>query len=137
MPLLGGMAKDGGSPIGSCAPVDRLDIDRSQHLPCDIGAYESTVVAGKTKPQLPANTRYVSHLGDDANDCLSPQSACATLPHAMQGTPYNGTIAVTGGTFKPGDSETWYVDQSVRFSGGWSEDFAQQSTRRQLSMARV
>jgi hypothetical protein len=127
MPLLGSMAKDGGSPIGSCAPVDRLDVDRSKHLPCDIGAYESTVVAGKTKPQLPANTRYVSELGDDANDCLSPQTACATLPHAMQGASYNGTIAVAGGTFKPGDSETWYVDQSVRFSGGWSDDFSQQN----------
>lgn len=72
---------------------------------------------------------YVSLSGNDANDCLSAQSPCATINAAIQKASSLDTIFVSIGTYTGsiGDIQVARINKDVLLSGGWNQDFVVQS----------
>ncbi|MDH5606059.1 MAG: hypothetical protein OEY93_04160, partial [Anaerolineae bacterium] len=81
-------------------------------------------------PLLAGSTWYVSTLGDDTNDCLSPSTPCASVNAVLDNASFveGDTIKVAIGTYTGTDTEVIHVDKkSVIISGGWNVDFSLQS----------
>jgi len=70
---------------------------------------------------------YVANTGDDANDCLSPSTPCATINAAIGKALAGDAILVAMGTYYGSAAEVVLLDKDVELSGGWDASFASQS----------
>jgi HYR domain-containing protein len=80
-------------------------------------------------PAAFANTWYVATTGNDTSDCLSPATACATIPAplAKPGFVPGDTVRVAVGTYTGTGNEVVDVETSVSLLGGWDSSFSSQS----------
>jgi uncharacterized repeat protein (TIGR01451 family) len=71
---------------------------------------------------------YVAPGGDDANDCQTPTTPCATVGGPLQKPDFStgDTVLVAAGTYTGTDGEVLLLDQGVRLYGGWDPAFAVQ-----------
>ena len=76
----------------------------------------------KNEQQQTSATWYVSTSGNDANDCLSPATACATINAAITKAADEDLVFVAEGTYGPKIS----VLKSLTFRGGWDNTFSTQ-----------
>ena len=73
---------------------------------------------------------YVTKTGNDANNCLTPATACGTItaPLAKPGYEPGDTIKVATGIFtSTSATEVLLLDGSATLSGGWNEAFTEQN----------
>ena len=72
---------------------------------------------------------YVSTGGDDANDCQSPVTTCASINGALAKPTFEAgdTVYVDSGTYNGTGSEVVLIDKDVSLSGGWDSSFNTQS----------
>jgi uncharacterized repeat protein (TIGR01451 family) len=72
---------------------------------------------------------YVAEDGNDANDCQSPTTPCATINGALAKTGFaaGDTVLVASGTYTGTDNEVALLNKSVRLLGGWDGTFTSQS----------
>jgi hypothetical protein len=68
---------------------------------------------------------YVALDGDDANDCQTPTTPCATMegPPGKAGFLAGDTVLVAAGTYTGAGDEVVLLDKSVRLIGGWTDTF--------------
>lgn len=68
---------------------------------------------------------YVTVGGDDRNDCLSPDTACANVDSVLNkpGFTPGDTIRVAMGTYTADGDQVVRLSKSVVLSGGWDEGF--------------
>ncbi len=68
---------------------------------------------------------YVKPGGNDANDCLSPATACATINGALNKPGFLGgdTIRVAVGAYTGTGDEVVLLSRDTTLSGGWNEAF--------------
>jgi hypothetical protein len=82
-------------------------------------------------PCLAAGPWYVSPGGSDAADCLSSNTACASINRVLQDSAFapGDTVRVESGHFTGGfsDSEVVNINVSAVVSGGWNAAFSAQS----------
>jgi uncharacterized repeat protein (TIGR01451 family) len=71
---------------------------------------------------------YVSQTGDDAHDCLTPASACATINGALDKFAPGDTILVDSGTYtrEAQFAPVIEITKEVILSGGWNATFTTQ-----------
>ncbi len=79
------------------------------------------VITLTSQPVRAAGPWYVTPGGDDANDCLSPASPCATINGALSkpGFVAGDIIQVAIGTFTGSGNEVVLLDIDATLSGGW------------------
>lgn len=101
-----------------------------------VGAYsvEATVSAAvaPVEFQLTNVGWYVALDGDDANDCLTPSSTCASVfgVFAKTGFADGDTILVTAETYRRiGSGTVFPVLRRATVLGGWNRDFSEQIGR--------
>lgn len=70
---------------------------------------------------------YVLPSGDDANDCLTPLTACQSVQSAMDKALSNDRILIGQGTYPGGGGYVADVSKHLLLSGGWDELFSAQS----------
>jgi hypothetical protein len=70
---------------------------------------------------------YVSTTGNDADDCLSLNTPCATINGAIGKASSGDTIYVAVGTFTGTGDQVVPIDKDITLSGGWEETFTTQS----------
>jgi uncharacterized repeat protein (TIGR01451 family) len=72
---------------------------------------------------------YVAPGGDDANDCRTPTTPCATIQGPLQKPAFTSgdTVLVGIGTYAGTDGEVLLLDQGIRLSGGWDGAFTMQA----------
>lgn len=70
-----------------------------------------------------ASMLYVSQGGNDGYDCLSPTTACATIPGALNKAASGDTVNVTGVTYTGTGDQVLLVNKDVQLSGGWDTSF--------------
>ncbi len=82
-----------------------------------------------SQPAQAAGPWYVSTTGNDANDCLSPATPCATINGALNKPDFvaGDTILVAIGTYTGTGNEVVLLDKDAILSGGWDETFTTQS----------
>ena len=87
------------------------------------------VVMPASQPARAAGPWYVALTGNDANDCLSPATTCATINGALNkpGFVAGDTILVAIGTYTGTGSDVVLLNKSAILSGGWDETFTTQS----------
>ena len=78
-------------------------------------------------PAAAGTTWYVSTTGNDANDCLSPSTPCATINGTIGKSANGDTIKVATGTYTGTGTEVVLINKSVTISGGWNAAFTTQS----------
>jgi hypothetical protein len=89
-------------------------------------------VFGLVALQAPLSARaagswYVATTGNDNNDCLSPNTPCATINGAI-GKAFSGdTIYVATGTYIGIGDEVVSIYKDITLSGGWDATFGTQS----------
>jgi outer membrane protein assembly factor BamB len=71
-------------------------------------------------------TWYVSPTGNDANDCKSPISACATIQAAIGKAAAGDTIKVATGTYTSTGLQVVVIDKALVVLGGWNASFTAQ-----------
>lgn len=103
--LAGSPAIDAGDAAG-CLPADQRGVERPQGAGCDVGAFEAEAPA-------PADQLYVAQDGDDANDCRSPQTPCATIGAAIALAAGGDTVNVGPGTY----TDTLTIDRDLTIIG--------------------
>jgi len=69
---------------------------------------------------------YVSPTGDDANDCQTSTTPCATIDGAISKASAGDTIYVATGTYTGTGDRVVSLSKSVELSGGWDETFSSQ-----------
>ncbi len=69
---------------------------------------------------------FVALGGDDGQDCLTPDSACASINGALAKATSGDTVFVGVGTFVGTDSQVVLIDKGITLSGGWNPDFSAQ-----------
>lgn len=69
---------------------------------------------------------YVAPGGLDANDCMSPDGACATINVAVGRASSGDTVFVAIGTYTGSGEEVARLDRSLTLSGGWDAEFSAQ-----------
>ena len=87
------------------------------------------VITLTSQPVRAAGPWYVTPGGDDANDCLSPASPCATINGALNkpGFVAGDIIQVAIGTFTGSGNEVVLLDIDATLSGGWDGAFSAQT----------
>jgi hypothetical protein len=72
---------------------------------------------------------YVAPGGEDANDCQTPATPCATINGALgkAGFAASDPVLVASGTYTSTDDEVVLLDKSVRLLGGLNASFTAQS----------
>lgn len=88
-------------------------------------ALATTILA--FQPGRAAGPWYVSPDGDDANDCLSPATPCATINGAIGKASAGDTIYVAVGTYTGTGEEVVSLDKDATLSGGWDVAFTAQA----------
>ncbi len=84
------------------------------------------------EPARAAGPWYVSTAGDDNNDCLGPNTPCATINGAIGKATAGDTINVAIGIYTGSGTEVVSIDKDITLSGGWDADFTIQSGRSTL-----
>lgn len=69
-----------------------------------------------------------SSSGNDANDCQTPGTACATINSVLAKTTSNDTVLVTDGNYTGDGTEVVLLNKNVRLLGGWNLDFTTQNS---------
>ncbi len=69
---------------------------------------------------------YVSTTGNNANDCLSPSSPCATIDVAIGRAFYGDTIYVAAGVYQ-GYGARILINKKISILGGWDTEFTHQT----------
>ncbi len=71
---------------------------------------------------------YVATTGNDANDCQTPATPCATIdgPLSKSGFLADDTILIAGGTYTGTGSQVVFLNKDVRLIGAWNSAFDQQ-----------
>ncbi len=69
---------------------------------------------------------YVVTTGDDANDCLSPASPCASINGVIGKASAGDAIFVAIGTYTDTGDEVVLLDNDATLSGGWDAAFTSQ-----------
>ena len=82
-----------------------------------------------SKPQsaYAAGLWYVTLTGDDNNDCLSPDTACATINGAISKASLGDTIKIAVATYYGVGTEVVLIDNDIILSGGWDISFSSQN----------
>jgi hypothetical protein len=70
---------------------------------------------------------YVAPSGNDANDCQTPTTPCATINSALGRVFPDDTVLVASGTYTGTGDQVVLIGTSVRILGGWNEDFTTMS----------
>jgi hypothetical protein len=70
---------------------------------------------------------YVTPTGNDADDCLSPGTACATINGAIVKASPGDSINVAEGIYTGTGFEVVFFDKSATLAGGWNASFTTQS----------
>jgi len=79
-------------------------------------------------PALSGGTWYVATTGnDDANDCLTTSTPCASINGAISKATNGDMILVATGTYTSSGSEVVLINKSVTLSGGWNAAFTSQA----------
>jgi hypothetical protein len=77
--------------------------------------------------QLTNTSMYVSPLGDDFYDCLTPATPCATINGAINKASPGETIYVATGIYTTNTgTEVVLIDRTITLSGGWDQGFTTQ-----------
>ena len=80
---------------------------------------------------IAAGPWYVDTNGDDAADCLSVATACASINRVLEDSAFGlgDTVRVAIGTYTSGfsDTEVVLLNRSSTLSGGWNSDFTVQA----------
>jgi hypothetical protein len=71
---------------------------------------------------------YVSPGGSDSQTCLSPTTACATIPGALTKAVSGDSIKVATGTYTGSGTQVVFINKNVTLSGGWDVDFITQTS---------
>lgn len=84
---------------------------------------------GLARQAQASGTWYVKVGGNDANDCATPATACASINGALAkpGFVEGDTIKVAIGTYTGTGNEVVLIEKDVTLSGGWDTTFASQS----------
>lgn len=82
---------------------------------------------GDPAPALSGVIWYVTTTGNDANDCATESTPCATINGAIGKATSGDTIYVAIGTYTGGGTEVVLIDKNITLSGGWNEGFTTQS----------
>jgi parallel beta-helix repeat protein len=70
---------------------------------------------------------YVAPGGNDADDCLSLATPCATINGAIGKATAGDTIYVAEGIYTGTGSEVVFINKNITLSGGWDATFAAQT----------
>jgi Zn-dependent metalloprotease len=79
-------------------------------------------------PQEGPHNWYVSTGGDDADDCLSPTTPCASIQAALEKAEFlpGDTVYITTGDFVGAGESVISISEPVILSGGWDSSFLDQ-----------
>ena len=66
--------------------------------------------------------------GNDGNDCLSPETACASINAAIGKASGGDTIRIAEGIYLGTGSEVVLIDKDISLEGGWDPEFASESS---------
>ena len=106
----------------------------------------ASVVVAAPQSARAAGPWYVATTGNDANDCLTPATPCATINAAIGKASSGDTINVATGIYFGTGNEVVLLDKDIVLSGGWIESFTSragfstidgQGTRRGLTVFSV
>lgn len=70
---------------------------------------------------------YVAANGSDANDCLTPATACRTVNRAIAQANAGDSILIGSGVFTDTGFAVAVIDRDLHLSGGWDADFENQN----------
>lgn len=87
-------------------------------------AQSASADSHRSPMQVGPVTWYVSTLGSDTNDCLSPASPCQSINAAITLAANGDTIKVAAGTYTGTGTEVVLVNKSLTLSGSWDETFS-------------
>ncbi len=118
-------AVDIGTPVREMVLVNAHTGGVSLHFNQIDTAWNNT--ESKTEQQQTSNTWYVSTTGDDANDCLTAITPCATINGAIAKAVNGDTINVTSGSYIATGNEVVKIDKDIVLYGGWNSDFSEQT----------
>jgi hypothetical protein len=76
-----------------------------------------------SSPAAASSSLYVKVGGSDANDCLSPSTACATINAALGKAAEGDTILVTADKYYGYGGDVVYITKDIVLSGGWDQAF--------------
>ncbi len=71
---------------------------------------------------------YVAPGGNDSHTCLSPATACATIPGALSKATSGDSIKVAVGTYTGTDTQVVLINKNIALSGGWDAGFTSQTS---------
>lgn len=106
------------------------------------GSYVVSAEVGATTPvefELTNTSWYVSTTGDDANDCQSALTPCASINAVLDKIDFadGDTVFVASGTYTSTVDEVVLLDRDVVLLGGWDGSFAIQNGRTVLDGERT
>jgi 5-hydroxyisourate hydrolase-like protein (transthyretin family) len=81
------------------------------------------------QPVRAAGPWYVSTTGDDSNDCLSPDTPCATINGTLGKADFlaGDNVLVAAGTYTGTGNEVVLLNKDASLSGGWDDTFTAQN----------
>jgi hypothetical protein len=86
------------------------------------------VFAPGVRSEDAAGNWYVAQTGSDSQDCTSPSTACRTINGAILKVNSGDTIFIDASTYtSPKYEQVINVTNNLTLSGGWNEDFSQQT----------
>ena len=85
-----------------------------------------TLLPGLTTRAAAGDT-YVSPGGSDLNDCLTPATACATVPAAFAKATAGATVYIAVGTYTGSGNALLTLNKNMAVSGGWDDSFTTQT----------
>ena len=102
------------------------------------GGSAQSVVGEIENTATNANEWYVSTDGNDANDCMSPSTTCASINAAYNQAAEGDTILVATGIYtQTVDIPGLYIWKSINLSGGWDETYTTQDGRSTIDGQRL
>ena len=92
------------------------------------GSYSVQVTANGVEPiQVGEENKawYVSPTGNDANDCASTTTTCASIAGAVAKAKENSTILIEVGVYQSGTTHI-HISKNLTLLAGWNSDFTSQ-----------